>query len=245
MNKPNQLKDQSDFVSTCIAAAIDYTTNGFLGLPDKCAKAIDWTLNPDSANWMVKFKTTGYENLKLYSKQQGGGSSPGPRDFKVQYKLSGSNPWVDLTTVTCANNWTSGVVNGIDLPVACNNQSSQISIRWMVTSQLDINGATLLSSGISKIDDIVVTGTLIVGVNEIGSESPVSIYPNPNSGSFCIENDEDINKITVYNILGKCIYTNENIIGDKTMLSGFDKGIYIVQITSKDNIVSSHKIIVD
>jgi len=37
----------------------------------------------------------------------------------------------------------------------------------------------------------------------------------------------------------------ENIIGDKTMLTGFDKGMYIIQITTKDNIVSSHKIIVD
>jgi hypothetical protein len=228
--------------------SIDYTTNGSLGSPDKCAKAVNWTLNPDSANWMVKFKTAGYGNLKLYSKQQGGGSNPGPRDFKVQYKLPGStSPWIDLPggTITCANDWTTGVVNGIDLPATCENQSSQVGIRWIVTSQIDITGGTLLSTGISKIDDIVITGTVLAGVNEIGSVNTVNIYPNPNNGSFCIDNNKDMNNICVYNILGKCVYTNENIIGDRTMLTGFEKGMYIIQITTKGNTVSSYKIIVD
>jgi hypothetical protein len=227
---------------------IDYTTNGYLGSPDKCAKATNWDNGVDSTSWMVKMKTTGYDNLVLYSRMQSGNTNPGPRDFIVQWKVSGSTVWTDLLldTLVCANDWASAFVNGVSLPAACNNMSSgSVSIRWVVISTLDINGTTLLSTGLNKIDNIVVTGTPVTGIQEAASVSPVTIYPNPNTGSFCIENDEDINKIAVYNILGKCVYTNESIIGDRTMLTGFDKGMYIIQITTKDNIVSSHKIIVD
>ncbi|MGD0711936.1 MAG: hypothetical protein ABR968_12240, partial [Bacteroidales bacterium] len=156
---------------------ISYTATGAGGGSDKCAMATGWTNDPDSANWMVKFKTTGYSNLMVYSKQLSDGTNPGPRDFKVQYKLPGaSSPWIDLgTTVTCANDWTTGVVNGVSLPATCDNQSSQVGVRWMVNSQLDINGNALLSTGISEIDDIVITGTSTVGINETGSENIIKV----------------------------------------------------------------------
>jgi hypothetical protein len=230
-----------------IAIPIDYTTNGYLGSPDKCAKATGWDNGVDSTSWMIKMKTTGYGNLKLYSRIQGGGANPGPKDYQVQWKLSGSTVWNDLTggTIVCANDWVTSYVNGVSLPVQCENQSSSVYIRWVVKSLLDINSATLLSTGISKIDEIVVTGVYQTGLTEIASSGSVNIYPNPNNGSFSIENDGDLSKIVVYNILGKSVYTNENINSDITQLSGFDKGIYLVQITSKDNIISSYKIIVD
>jgi hypothetical protein len=224
---------------------IDYTTNGFSGAPDKCGKATGWDNGADSAYWLVNFKTTGYGNLKLYSKQQGGGNNPGPRDFKVQYKLSGSNTWVDLTAVTCANNWTSGFVNGVDIPSICNNQSSQVSIRWLVSSNIDINGGTVLSTGISKIDDIVITGSVLSGIHVSEAENLIKIYPNPCNGKFYVENYNNINKIDIFNILGKCIYTNENIFGPRINLSGFEKGVYLVQITTKGKKILTHKLIVE
>jgi hypothetical protein len=223
----------------------DYTTNGSLGSPDKCAKAVAWNNQADSMYWMVKFKTTAYGNLKLYSKQQSGGSNPGPRDFLVQYKLSGTTTWNNLDTLVCANDWTTGAVNGLVLPIACENSSSNVSIRWLVTSVFDINGDTILSTGINKIDDIVVTGTAITGIDVLETESFVSIYPNPNKGNFIVENNGEINKIEVYNILGKRVYVNENTIEPKTELSGFISGMYIVQITSALNKVYNYKIVVE
>lgn len=158
--------------------------------PSKCLMAADWANGADSAYWMVKFYTTGNENLKLYSMQESDGTLPGPKDFKVQYKLHGTTTWVDIPsgTIVCANNWTSGVLNGIDIPAACNNQTSQISIRWLQTSNLDINGNTLLSTGINKIDNIIITGTSDVGI-VADEESLIKVYPNPNNGNFFIENN--------------------------------------------------------
>lgn len=230
------------------AITIDYTTNGSLGSPDKCAKTTGYDNGVDSVYLMVKFKTTGYGSLKLYSKQQAGSSNPGPRDFKVQYKLSGSSsPWVDITggTILCANNWTTGVVDGIDLPAACDNQGGQMSIRWLLTSNFDINGNALVSSGLSKIDDIVVTGSVLTGIETLENGSFINIYPNPNKGNFTIENNGEIAKVAVYNILGRCVYTNENITGSRIDLSGFENGMYFVQITTNEDTIYTHKIIVE
>jgi hypothetical protein len=231
-----------------LAIPVDYTTNGSLGSPDKCAKATGWNDGTDSTYWLVKFKTTGYSSLKVYSKQQAGGSNPGPRDFQVQYKLSGTNAWTDLTggTLLCANDWTTAEVNGISLPSDCDNQSSSsVSVRWVVKSTFDINGGTLVATGISKIDDIVIIGTPMSGIEVQESESFISIYPNPSKGNFSIENNGEINKIKVYNLLGKCVYTNENVTEPKTEISGFTPGMYLVQLTSASEKIYTYKIIVE
>ena len=226
----------------------NYTTNGAGGAPDKCAQTTGWANGVDSVYWMVKFKTTGYGTMTLFSKQQGGGSNPGPRDFKVQYKLPGStSPWIDLAggTITCANNWTSGVVNGLSLPSTCDNQSGQVSIRWLITSNFDINGGTLLSTGITKIDDIFILGSPSSGISVPDVESLISVFPDPSNGNFCIKNNGEISKLSIYDIVGKCVYTNQNIIGSKTDFSNFEKGVYLIQITTKDNGIFTQKLVVE
>jgi hypothetical protein len=225
---------------------INYTTNGSQGSPDKCAQATGWDNGADSTYWMVKFKTTGWSNMKLYSKQQAGGTNAGPRDFKAQYKLPGStSPWVDLSTIVCANNWTAGVVNGIDIPAECNNQASQISIRWKMTSNIDINGGTVAATGISKLDDIVVTGTIASGIEQNESSNFISIYPNPNKGSFTIENMGGIKTVKAYNLIGKCVYEASKSIDNKITLNGFSKGLYIIAVTTSDDDQYNYKIIVE
>lgn len=228
--------------------AIDYTTNGSGGSPDKCAKAIGWNDCVDSSYWMIKFKTTGYGNMKLYSKMQGGGSNPGPRDFKVQYKLPGSTfPWVDLAggTIVCANDWTTGVIDGIDIPAECNNLSGQISIRWLLTSNLDINGNSLLSSGICKFDDIIITAVAQSGVERNDFGTFASIYPNPNHGSFTIDNIRDVKQIIIYDITSKCVYDREITFDNKVSFSNFNKGLYFVQLITTENDFCTSKIMVE
>ncbi|MGD0710599.1 MAG: T9SS type A sorting domain-containing protein [Bacteroidales bacterium] len=220
------------------------TTLGY-NPPNKCDMAAGWDNGADSSYWEMKFKTTGYDNLKLYSIQESDGTLPGPKYFTVQYKLPGANPWVTLVdTVTCANNWTTGVVGGVSIPATCDNLSGQVAIRWLLISNLDINGNTLLSTGINKIDNIVVTGTSDAGIETI-SENPVKIYPNPNNGNFFVENNGEINKIAIFDILGKCVYINENAIESRTNFSDFEKGVYLVQVTTKDNEILTHKIVVE
>lgn len=224
-----------------------YYTNGSQGAPDSAATADGWNDGVDSAYWMVKFKSTGYENLKLYSKQSSGGSNPGPRDWKVQYKLSGTTVWNDITggTVVAANNWTSGVINGLDIPTACNNQSSSVSIRWVMTSNTNTAGGTVAATGIAKIDDITVTGTAIAGISAYDYDNLVKVYPNPNNGSFVMENTADLKEIRIFNAVGKCVYETEPAFGDKINMSGFESGIYFIQAITDDNDFQTSKFIVE
>lgn len=227
------------------ALVIDYTTNGAQASPDKSAKVVGLQNGADSAYWLIKFKSTGYQNLKLSSKQSSGGNNPGPKEFKVQYKLPGTSTWVDLPngTVTCANDWTTGVLNNVDLPVACENQSSNVSLRWLQTTNLDINDSPVLATGISKIDEIVITGELISGINE-SSLNGLNIYPNPNSGDFSIETNGHVSRIKIYNLLGQCVYENNQVVKELIYFMSFEKGAYFINLYDENALISTSKLIV-
>jgi hypothetical protein len=73
-------------------------------------------------------------------------------------------------------------------------------------------------------------GGIIVNVGS-DSEPPHShIYPNPNDGRFIIDT-EGINKIEIYNAVGKVVYLTGN--KDEIDLSGYESGIYLVRITTE------------
>jgi len=115
-----------------------------------------WQDGFDSKYWIINLNTEGFGDLKLSSKQYG--SSTGPRDFKVQWSTD-EVIWNDVSNsiITVATNWTSGVLNEINLPSDLNNQST-IFLRWIVTSTTSVNGGTIGSSGTNRIDDILITG---------------------------------------------------------------------------------------
>ena len=132
------------------------------GASTRCASATNWQNGRDSKYWTVNFTTSGYENIKFSSKQSGN-NNRSPRDFKVQYSLNGTN-WTDVsgTDVTCArNNWTTGALDEISLPAACNNQQT-VYLRWIMRSNTGIGGNTVnANTYASYIDDIVVKGVYV------------------------------------------------------------------------------------
>lgn len=104
--------------------------------------------------WMIQFSTEEFKNLTLSSVQRS--SNTGPRDFKVQYS-TGWLAWSDVTwaTVTVWNNFTTGVLTNISLPVTLENQST-VYLRWIMTSNISVNGWIVASTGTSRINDISV-----------------------------------------------------------------------------------------
>ncbi len=125
----------------------------YTGASTFAAGASSWQSGLDTKWWEITFDATGLTNMEVSSKQYG--SSTAPRNFKIQYRI-GAGIWTDLTGATAivvATNWTSGVVNGVALPAACNNQPA-VSLRWVMTSNTAIGGAAVASGGVSRIDDI-------------------------------------------------------------------------------------------
>lgn len=204
------------------------------------AKATGWDNGANVKYWQVEINTSGYHTLKLSSEQTSGGTYPGPRDFKVQYTLDTSAAWTDIpnTTIVTANNWTSGVINDVNIPSACDDRSS-VYIRWIMTSDTSSAPPTLVqNTGVSKIDDILITGIYSgVGIAEINLIGKVNIYPNPNDGTFTISlngNNSTFEyvEITITDIIGNKI--SEANLKLQNNIAIFDanlsNGIYLVSV---------------
>ncbi|HOG20235.1 MAG TPA: hypothetical protein PKW37_07325, partial [Salinivirgaceae bacterium] len=144
----------------------------------RAVSSTKWEDGADSKYWIIDFATTGYENIILSSKQQG--SNKGPRDFKVQVKIDGTD-WIDVDSseIIVANNFTSGVLSDIALPEICNNQG-KVYLRWLMTSDTSVNGSTVTSVGANRIDNIIIKGnvsasshySVMLAKNGLGQISP-------------------------------------------------------------------------
>ena len=97
------------------------------------------------------------------------------------------------------------------------------------------------NQSISNIDDYGI-GTIIESVKKQGS---FNIYPNPADDFVKIESSENINTIKITDISGQIIF--EKNINSKSFtidLNNYTKGIYIINLYSKDNI-SIRKLVVE
>jgi len=79
--------------------------------------------------------------------------------------------------------------------------------------------------------------TEVMGIEDQNSSTAPMLYPNPNNGEFTINNENTINLIEVYNMLGEQIYTASDTkpqTQKEVDVSGAPKGIYFVKISDKD-----------
>ena len=149
----NYSPDEGTGTINLIGATFTTFTVGASGL---AASANEWDDGNGTKYWQVQTSTLGFENLLLSSAQRSSGT--GPRDFTVEYSLNGTD-WFDVpgSDITVANNFTSGVLDEVALPAACNNQPT-LYLRWIMTSNTTVNDGTVGAAGTSRIDDMLLTG---------------------------------------------------------------------------------------
>jgi hypothetical protein len=99
-----------------------------------------------------------------------------------------------------------------------------------MTSNTNSTGGTVESTGIAKIDDILVTGVNTLGVSEVLFSNRITIYPNPNSGTFHVSTQNPMQEISIYSINGVKVY--ENLTPPITPQISLDlpSGIYLVRV---------------
>jgi hypothetical protein len=229
--------------STSTTDTITFTNGVTSG--DFAATATKWDNGDTIKAWVIKFKAPNYTNFLLSSKQRGGGTNAGPKNFQIQWKTESGN-WADVSNgvITCGNDWTTGAISQLAVPII-GQGSAYIYIRWLMKGNTDVNGGVVGTAGISKIDDILLTATSGVGVAENSSYSDVNIYPNPSNGMFNINSSKPIKEINIYNIIGKQILTENPSSAKLTLdLTGFDKGIYFVNIRYADHSLFTSKILI-
>jgi hypothetical protein len=114
-------------------------------------------------------------------------------------------------------------------------QGQQVSVSPNTGTTYTLNGTN--SNGCSKTTTVSVDVLECVGLNQIvGNLTGVRVYPNPNTGIFTIELNNEVNKnIEVIDITGRVVASvtskDEEI---KIDISRFAAGIYYVRIQSDD-----------
>ena len=84
------------------------------------------------------------------------------------------------------------------------------------------------------------------GVNEAGIAHGVSIFPNPNDGSFSIQSGIDSYDLEVKDVIGRIAYSRHlvNSNGKETFTTGLSNGIYFWEILSNKESLAKGKLII-
>jgi hypothetical protein len=224
-------------------AAIDFTKNG---ATTKSAQATGWDNGAMSKCWVIQINTVGYDHLKLSSKQQSGGNNPGPRDYMVQYRLGTMGTWADVpnTTILTANDWSTGILDNIELPEACNDQPS-VYLRWIMTTNTNSSGGTVASGGINKIDDIYITGLVVISIDENEKPLAITVAPNPSRGEVTVISPSNLAAVELLDMQGRIIYSVKGVNNSKvTMNASFaPKGSYVVRVTSETGMIGVSQLV--
>ncbi|MCX6350979.1 MAG: T9SS type A sorting domain-containing protein [Bacteroidetes bacterium] len=85
------------------------------------------------------------------------------------------------------------------------------------------------------------TCTKSTGIKEENATKPISIYPNPNNGSFTVQ---ATGIIEIYNSMGTLVL-RQQLVDEKNLLhlNTFSKGIYLLKVLD-GNKIHSQKIII-
>lgn len=68
--------------------------------------------------------------------------------------------------------------------------------------------------------------------------SKVSLYPNPANGFVTISSELEINKVEIYNLLGKRVINTSKLVNNNLDVSSLSKGVYLIKLTSGDAIAT-------
>lgn len=128
-----------------------------------------------------------------------------------------------------ANNSASilGEFSGSSLPSSLTSSGGSMFIEFL-------SDEALRSSGFEATYNTLVTGT-----NSINIPDYLNVYPNPNEGTFYINNlqNQPLN-IQIFDIQGKEVYSKQNLVTGTTKLN-FDnliKGIYTLKAQNSDEV---------
>lgn len=215
------------------------------GASDYAATADGWNSGANAKLWSVKVKTTGATGLRLYSKQRAGGNKAGPRDWKIQCRISGQD-WIDVDggEVTVGNDWTTGVVEDLPLPSELDGTTESVYVRWIMVSDTAINGELVEADGVAKIDDIYILGNLSTSISENTKDNDISVYPNPTSGEIKLSGISQFESLRVFDITGR--EHHQQPVFDANMnisLSHLPDGLYFIRLQNEKTVVS-RKIII-
>jgi len=120
-----------------------------------------------------------------------------------------------------------------------NTKADYVKITWLSGVE-DIYYNVLANQVLNAVEG---SGTL--SVQEYNLENSVSIYPNPTSKILFFKTNKEINRVTIYNVIGEEIITNisSTEIHDGVDVSNLPEGLYFIKVIDNLNSITSLKFI--
>ena len=135
--------------------------------------------------------------------------------------------WFKVTCIydTDAETWAmniNDVSQFVDYPFAFGSQA------FFELAAIDFFSAS--ANNEFYVDDVT-TSTGILSINDAEFKS-FTIYPNPVTDILNIKTRDAVNKVSVYNVLGKLVYTaTPNALSPTVNMSAMKTGVYFVEVT--------------
>lgn len=246
----------NDLMDTIADVHNEYNANSYIftegasaismknGLTTKAAQATQWQEGVDAKSWQIIINTANYKTIELSAKITAGETKPGPRDWKTQFRVGTAGQWTDVEggELTALNDWTTGVLSDLALPENCEN-STELYIRFVMTSNTAQDGSEVLETGTSKIDDILIKGVLYSGLDMIVHKEN-NVYPNPSHGTFNIESMEQIQSIKIYSITGQMVFAKESFSTKEQINIEVPTGTYFVKAEYANKEVIMNRVLI-
>jgi uncharacterized repeat protein (TIGR03803 family) len=86
-----------------------------------------------------------------------------------------------------------------------------------------------------------------LGVNNISANTGITVYPNPNNGSFTValSGTTDKSTVEVYNTLGQQVYTHSLVSGNNILDMNAAGGVYMYRVISNDgSLIGQGKLVI-
>ncbi|QNM85306.1 T9SS type A sorting domain-containing protein [Polaribacter pectinis] len=126
------------------------------------------------------------------------------------------------------DDWMAGRVNSLSYP------------SWKFSSNAARNIPTSLSStnlATSTYGEVNPDFSATASIDGVFT-SKVSVYPNPANEFVTISSAVEINKVEVYNLLGKKVISTSKLNNNNLDISSLAKGVYMMKLTSGESVAS-------
>jgi uncharacterized repeat protein (TIGR02543 family) len=150
--------------------------------------------------------------------------------FAVTYSLTLEVTPADAGTVTGEGDYEEGE----EVTVVATANTGFVFVNWIDEDEAEVSTEATYTFDMPGAD-LTLTAVFAVepGITDPSSLN-ISLYPNPSRGAFTITSDEVISEISVYNLIGKVVYTGsaDSRIAELS-ISGVEPGMYFVKITTE------------
>lgn len=139
-------------------ATLDLTGAGIVGYSSNSISANSWN---NGGYWIMKVSTIDYENLTFTAKMRS--SNTGPKNFQLSYSIDGGTNWTNVGEPVALTTTLSAKYSGVSLPAEAANCAS-VWLKLEMIGTTAVGGNEVASGGTSNINNIVVSGTKIAGL---------------------------------------------------------------------------------